>query len=347
MTEAGSESNQTPGSNQQSDLRSKPKQTFYLIKFGSIALLMMSLFPLLSSYSSVFELFSHFRLQLLIVSLIVAVLLIVYKCRMYLIPIVVATVLNGAAIYPLYFGASETVAEANFRLLTLNVSVTNSDFERVQACIKESDADVICMQELGPEMNNYLSKNLKDYPYRLTDPRTDPFGIGIFSRHYVTSQNVIPSPSTTRTDAEAQRTKDTINSLMVGITVGDREVKVISTHPPPPLRPNFFEWRNRQLEFLSTMAAASNEPFIIAGDLNCTPYSPFFAKTLEKGNLKDSEIGFGIQASWPTDMLPLLIPIDHVLYKGPMLIVDRRLGLSTGSDHTPVVVSFRVADARR
>lgn len=307
------------------------------IQFYGIAILMVSLFPLFSEFSSVFELFSHFRLQMLIVSVIISALLLIYRSWLYLIPAVVALCLNAAAIYPLYFGTQPRASSDNFRLLTMNVSVTNRDFERISDCIKAAAPDVICVQELSPEMNEYLAKSLTKYPYRLVDPRKDPFGIGIYSRFYINSQVLIPSDNIVGAGG-----KQTINAVKIGITFGDQTVDVISAHPPPPLTQEVSNWRNRLLEFIADVAVKSENPLIIAGDFNCTSYSPVFSKILKRGKLQDSEIGFGIQPTWPNNMLPLTIPIDHVLYKGPIRIVDRRLGPSINSDHTPVVVSFRI-----
>ncbi len=309
------------------------------IQFYGIAILVVSLLPLLSDFSSVFELFSHFRLQMLIVSVAISALLLIFKSWRYLIPAVVAVVLNASAIYPLYFGTQARASVDNFRLITMNASVTNQDFEWIYDCIKAANPDVICVQELSPELNEYLAKTLTDYPHRLVDPRKDPFGIGIYSRLYVNSQVLIPSES-----IGANGGKLTINAVKVGITFGDQNVDVVSAHPPPPLTQEFADWRNRELSFIADIAAKSQNPVIIAGDFNCTAYSPIFSKILKQGKLHDSEIGFGIQPTWPNNMLPLVIPIDHVLYKGPIKIVDRRLGSNINSDHTPVVVSFRIGN---
>jgi endonuclease/exonuclease/phosphatase (EEP) superfamily protein YafD len=301
--------------------------------------------PFFSSCGNVFELVAHFRFQLLLASVLMAVLVIVFSCRIFLVPVAISILINGAAIYPLYFGAVEKAPQANFRVLSCNLNSTNQNFEHVTKLFNFSGADVICVQELSPAMDKFFAAKLTEYPYRLVDPRDDNFGIGTYSRHYITNNQVIPSENPDLPSGAARTQSASIQSLKVGIKFGARDITVINTHPPPPIRGDYYDWRNKQLEDIARTADKAEGPVFVAGDLNCSRFSPTFEKVLQIGNLKDSEIGFGIQPTWPTQlMVPLGIPIDHVLYKGPVLVVERELKLPTGSDHVPVMASFRIAD---
>ncbi len=301
--------------------------------------------PFFSSVGSLFELVAHFRFQLLLTSVLIAVLIIVFKCRVYLLPVAISILINGAEIYPLYFGAVERAPQANFQLLSCNLNSTNQNFEQVTKLFNLSGADVICVQELSPAMDKYFAAHLTQYQYRLVDPRDDNFGIGTYSKLYITNNQLLPSENPNCPPGVARDQTSSIQSLKVDVKFGDRDVTVFNTHPTPPLRSDYYAWRNKQLEDIAKLADKADGPVFVAGDLNCSCFSPTFERVLQIGNLKDSEIGFGIQPTWPTQlMVPLGIPIDHVLYRGPVLVVERRLGLPTGSDHVPVLAAFRIAD---
>ena len=81
---------------------------------------------------------------------------------------------------------------------------------------------------------------------------------------------------------------------------------------------------------------------IVAGDLNCTPWSPNFVDLLKSSNLINSGLGHGLAISWtPIPITALGLPIDHVLVGDGIQVADRKVGPHVGSDHRPVIVDFR------
>ena len=77
------------------------------------------------------------------------------------------------------------------------------------------------------------------------------------------------------------------------------------------------------------------------GDLNVTPWSWPFRNLLTKGETRNSQIGFGLQPTFAaTSFAFLRVPIDHLLHSDALLIRDRRLGPSLGSDHFPLLVNL-------
>ena len=84
------------------------------------------------------------------------------------------------------------------------------------------------------------------------------------------------------------------------------------------------------------------EPAVVIGDLNTTPWSRLFARLVERTGLCDSRAGFGIQASFPSDMAFLRIPIDHLLASCAVGVRARRIGPQVGSDHLPVIAGLTI-----
>jgi endonuclease/exonuclease/phosphatase (EEP) superfamily protein YafD len=92
---------------------------------------------------------------------------------------------------------------------------------------------------------------------------------------------------------------------------------------------------------LPELVHQQNAPVLLAGDLNTTPWSPYF-QTLEKeSGLKNSMKGFGFQPSWAGNAF-LKIPLDHFLHSPEIVIHNRMIGPDVGSDHLPVIIDFTI-----
>ena len=81
----------------------------------------------------------------------------------------------------------------------------------------------------------------------------------------------------------------------------------------------------------------------LVGDFNLTPYAAHFHEIIEQIGWKDSRRGFGVANTWPS-FLPAAfrIPIDHILFRGDLVVLDRQILDSNGSDHLPVMIKFSV-----
>ncbi len=80
------------------------------------------------------------------------------------------------------------------------------------------------------------------------------------------------------------------------------------------------------------------------GDLNITPWSPFFTDLLRDGQLHDGRRGFGILPTWEKLAGMVRIPIDHVLHSEGVAITDLRVLPGNGSDHRPIVFEARIGN---
>jgi endonuclease/exonuclease/phosphatase (EEP) superfamily protein YafD len=82
---------------------------------------------------------------------------------------------------------------------------------------------------------------------------------------------------------------------------------------------------------------------IIAGDLNLSPWSPYYARLVRETGLADIRKGFGLLPTWPTHLRPMMIPIDHCLVSPDISVSRVRTGEHIGSDHLPLIVDLMVA----
>jgi endonuclease/exonuclease/phosphatase (EEP) superfamily protein YafD len=94
--------------------------------------------------------------------------------------------------------------------------------------------------------------------------------------------------------------------------------------------------RDRQLRAVAdAVARGAPGPTVVVGDLNATRWSAGFAPLIGAG-LRDSATGWGWQPTWPADLGPLGVPIDHVLHSPDLRVVSRSVPAWPGSDHRAV-----------
>jgi endonuclease/exonuclease/phosphatase (EEP) superfamily protein YafD len=243
---------------------------------------------------------------------------------------------NFLLVLPLYFGDGNTLPEGvpGMRAMLLNVNTRLGDAERVKRVIRDADPDILVLEEISSQWMSDLASLTDSHPYRLTQPREDNFGIGLFSKFPLAESEVAYIGS-----AE-------VPSILATISTGQTNLRVIATHPLPPSGPDYSRRRNEQLDQLPDYAQSSL-PLILLGDLNVTPWNYHFRRLLARTGLQDSAQGYGVQPTWPNYNPILRIPIDHCLHSSDISVVDRRIGADVSSDHYPVIVDFVIgADAR-
>jgi endonuclease/exonuclease/phosphatase (EEP) superfamily protein YafD len=128
--------------------------------------------------------------------------------------------------------------------------------------------------------------------------------------------------------------RDAIVEVIVDLD--GRPVHVLAAHPVSPLTPTRAVQRNRTLQRIAARAVAEDETIVVMGDLNATPWSPYFQDLLAAADLRDSQVGHGLQPSFPAARGRMGIPLDHVLHGPELQTLERHLGPAFGSDHRMV-----------
>ena len=281
------------------------------------------------------ELLTHFPLQYIFLLVPVTLGLFVAKRRRLATVSTVCLLWNLILILPVYLLSSSkpNSGPESLRLMAVNVKTSNRRFDRFLEVVKTERPDVLVVLEVDNQWVDELARLRDDYPYSKTVPRQDNFGIALFSKRPLEVARV-------RYLGDAK-----VPSIEIQARVNGRRLTILGTHPLPPVGRNAAR-RNEQLAAIAKLVSNTKGPVVVAGDLNITPWSPYFKDLLRQSGLRDSRRGFGFLASWPSRLGVLGIPIDHILVSPEVFVHRRWVAGETGSDHLPVVADLLIGEGK-
>ena len=209
-----------------------------------------------------------------------------------------------------------------YRLLQLNLLFDNRKPEKVFSLIGRTQPDVVTFNEVSEKWMVALGTQSAVYPYRLLCPP-----LAILSR-----RPFGPIAS--------QRCYDEILA-MVAINFGGHEVTVAAMHLGWPWPYGQFQ----QIDDVAPVLRTLPGTVILAGDLNAAGWSVAASRVAETGQLT---LVPWVGPTWSYRSLPnwlrpwIGLPIDHVFFKGNVVIHSARVQEEAGSDHLPVLIEFSV-----
>ncbi|MFN8391373.1 MAG: endonuclease/exonuclease/phosphatase family protein [Bdellovibrionota bacterium] len=275
------------------------------------------------------DLLSHFRSQYALAGLICAVAAGLSRRPYVLIAGLACLLVNGVQLAPFLSirGAAARGNAESKRIIFANVDIRNRQFDRLVTLSGALAPDVAVFTEVDAEWAQHLSALTERLPHVLSEPRADKFGMMLLSHVPILKQNVIELPGVL------------IPSVIFDVTVSEPEgpLRVIAAHSPAPVNQPGYDNRNKMLKRISDMIPESDLPTVVVGDLNITPWSPVFSEFLSTSSLQNARAGRGILPTWPRNVLPLMIPIDHCLTTPSIRIEDMTTTPEFGSDHLGVV----------
>lgn len=296
-----------------------------LLAIPAVALTLVSVAAFFGRWSWFLDVLANFRLQYAMVLAVMALFLFLGRWNRTGLVVLTGVAVNVAVIVPLFVGQGRTIPpEEPLVVMSFNLLSSNEQFGEVAGYIRDVDADVVFLHEASRPWE--VAMEAADLGYRITRSRSEDliFGTLVLSRE-----------------------EDPVTSY--GFTLGGpRAVEVVhdgiailGVHPLSATTAERSALRNGQLAFATEWSNNQQGPHVVTGDFNSTPWSYPFRRLLSGTDLRNSQHGFGIHATFPADELFLLrVPIDHLLYSPDLTVADRRLGPTLGSDHFPLVVEL-------
>ena len=279
------------------------------------------------------ELFSHFRFYFLL-SQALLVLIFMHSGRWMLMCATLLLSIPNAwyvvpYLTPLAFQQTAAAAQQpGVEVVAINLNFRNRDYAAMRDYFASVSPDIIVAAEITDEWRDELRYLEADYPHRIGATRPDPWGLMVYSRWPFVESELLDLGVPASVHAR------------IVIASGGNLLEIFAVHLQSPTNPVRAANRNTQLTELAHRVAESDLPTVIVGDLNVTPFSPYFDLFLNHAGVSDSRRPAGFHFTWPAHPLPLWIPIDHAL-ADPMVNITRvHRGRDAGSDHYPLEVSI-------
>ncbi len=242
---------------------------------------------------------------------------------------VVMTLIIIWAWLPAWTGAAPegSASGGRIRLLAVNLRYSSDTGAAASRQIRRADPDVVVISELSPLNKRRL--DLRQYAYSWQRPQANAFGQAIFSRWPISSRELWWESG--------------IAMMRATIASPGGAFRVYQVHTTAPARGSGPAVWKRQLGRLGTHLHTERLPVVAAGDFNASHWDEPFRRVLGGPNaMVDAGAGRGYLATWPSgrSLMPLVLPLDHVLIsRGIGVRVYRVLG-PIGSDHRAVVADL-------
>lgn len=302
-----------------------------LVAVVAVAYLAVSVLPTGARLWWVLDLLTHFRLQYAAVGVVLLALLVALRRRGLAVAVAAGVVLNAVPLRvylpPLAAAERNAPAERELSVLATNLSQLDYPNTKLLELVRAEAPDLVLLVEFTRVADERFRALDEIYPHRLKAPRSDAFGLALYSRYPFAAEKI-----------EIVTTA----AIRARVATPGGDVTVFGVHLRSPTRPGRAAERNRQLVELAALTRRETGPVIVVGDLNITPFSPFFRDWLTASGLRDAAAGRGPWFSWPT-FLPIAgIPIDHCIVSPDLRIVAHRRLPAFGSDHYPVLARLQL-----
>lgn len=229
---------------------------------------------------------------------------------------------------------SSSSTDDELTILTANVLWTTREADELAKMMRETDADIVTLQELNNEIFDTLvaDPSLANYTYKDGAQSNAKFFTATFAKIPVVPREAPPYN---------RRVTTTVFPRAQANPIGN-EFKLTALHLTAPLRDeNVAEWQD-QLGSLAELPV--DQPAILVGDFNATEDHRPFRNLLASGWTDvHQDKGCGLDTTFPSkERFPIgLMRIDHVLVTDHFEVVSVDILPTKGSDHDAVLARVR------
>lgn len=241
----------------------------------------------------------------------------------------------------------------SFKMLTYNLLGNRRDYSESMEIIRESDADIVAMQELSVLAAEMIEETfVDDYPYRALHPRVGTQGQGVLSRFPI---------------AEDEYWQNTwlpsyLGNQRLQFEFNGDWITLYNVHPTHPgMAGSFFNptFRDQEIADIVERVQQENGMVILVGDFNMPDLTASHGQITAELTDAYRAAGYGLGLTFPASkavsdyfynvpnwvIVPPLIRLDYVFYSSGLMASEAHvLSQSGGSDHMPVQVTLALSN---
>lgn len=209
-------------------------------------------------------------------------------------------------------------------LLNANVLMTNREYARLLQMVEEHDPDVLLLLEADSEWERAIAPLVDHYPYRLSEPLPNTYGLILLSR--------LPMNGRIRHVLQPG-----VPSAEVFVTLRDgQEIALHALHPEPPLPGDDSGERDAELVMVGRRVRTEGRAAIVIGDLNDVAWSRTSRLFRKVAGMSDPRVGRGLYPTYNANYPLLRWPLDHLFVSPHFELMQIDLLPDIGSDHLPI-----------
>ena len=215
-------------------------------------------------------------------------------------------------------------AERQVALLNANVLMTNKEYSRLIDLVERRNPDVVLLLETDLAWEKAIQPLMKRYPYRLSEPVPNTYGMILLSR----------LPMEGRIE---HRLQSGVPSADVRLRLGGgQEVILHALHPEPPWPGDDSGERDAELVGVGREVRDEGRAAIVMGDLNDVAWSRTSRLFKKVAGMNDPRVGRGFYPTFNANYPLLRWPLDHLFVSPHFDLMAIDLLPEIGSDHLPI-----------
>ncbi len=237
---------------------------------------------------------------------------------------------------PLYPKQSSDISEKNqgksLRILSSNVLDTNFEFHKILKLILFKEPDIILLLEADENWVRSLVKLNEIYKYQVLRPRSNGYGMLLYSKVEMTDVNV------------EYLSDNEVPSIFFDIKLNEQQIHMIALHPRPPgLKESTSKQRDNELKQTEKWINNNqSKPTVVFGDFNDVAWSHTSREFLRGADLLDPRRGRGFYNTFPVSpkLFFFRYPLDHVFHSKEFGVHHIERSDDIGSDHFPMFIEL-------
>jgi endonuclease/exonuclease/phosphatase (EEP) superfamily protein YafD len=214
-----------------------------------------------------------------------------------------------------------------FSLLVSNVKMDNDEKERFHALVKTYNPDILLINEPDQSWAESIGRLDGRYPNSIKYPLDNTYGMILLSKFPLSDSSV------------NFLVKDDIPSIFTRITLpSGSKIDFYGVHPEPPMPGTDTYERDTELLIIGKKIRNTDNPTIIAGDLNDVGWSVTSRLFREYSGLVDPREGRGLYNTYNVFVPLFRYPLDHIFYSTEFGLITLKKLEAIGSDHFPILI---------
>ena len=324
------------------------KVIFYFLLLGGALLIIVTLGSLIYNSSLWFLQILNFpRLQVLILLTVWLIIFLLVPKRwtiatlVFVAGLVISIGIQAYILFPyspLAARAVESATESSinrgsvFSIIVANVWIKNRQVDELLKIIAVKNPTLVLTMEVNDWWVKQLNGLKKNYPYRLTFPTDNAYGMALYSK--------LPLKNPTIRFLN----HDKVPSFTMNITLPDSsQFQLCTLHPVAPVPsqyPTNVGGKEVALLKAGRLIASQSLPTVVAGDFNDVGWSHNITQFAAISGLQDVRYGRGMYSTFDAESLFMRWPLDYVFVSNQFKVRSIERLPAFGSDHFPYYVQL-------